>query len=137
MGYQDRDYYQYDQDVDLRPSWNQRSAVTQLIVINVAVFFVNMLVGDVTAQQQGWVNELMMLRPDTLYQPWNWWKTLTYAFAHSSSGITHLLFNMLSLYFMGRSVEARYGRREFLRIYVLSALFCGVVWMVIRGISGT
>ena len=82
MGYQDRDYYQYDQDVDLRPSWNQRSAVTQLIVINVAVFFVHMLIGAVTAQQQGWFNDLMMLLPDTLYQPWNWWKTLNDEVAH-------------------------------------------------------
>ena len=137
MGYQDRDYYQYDQDVDLRPSWNQRSAVTQLIVANVAVFFINMLIGDVTVDRQGWVNEQLMLQPDTLYKPWYWWKTLTYAFAHSSNGITHLLFNMLSLYFMGRSVEARYGKREFLRIYLLCALFCGVIWMVIRGLSGS
>jgi hypothetical protein len=41
---------------------------------------------------------------------------------------------MLSLYFMGRSVEMRYGRREFLKIYFLAALFCGVVTMVVRGL---
>ncbi|MFM8489696.1 MAG: hypothetical protein ACKOCH_25450, partial [Bacteroidota bacterium] len=69
MGYQDRNYYQYDQDVDLRPSWNQRSAVTQLIVANVAVFFINMLIGDVTTDRQGWVNEQLMLQPDTHEKP--------------------------------------------------------------------
>jgi hypothetical protein len=39
---------------------------------------------------------------------------------------------MLSLYFMGRSVEMKYGRKEFLKIYLLAALFCGVLSMVVR-----
>jgi hypothetical protein len=133
MGLYDRGYYQSDQDLDLRPGWNQQSAVSQLIILNVIVFVVNLLFGNVSTGNQGTVNDALALQADTLWKPWTWYKTLTYAFAHSSRDISHIFFNMLSLYFMGRSVEMRYGRREFLKIYFLAALFCGVVTMVVRG----
>ena len=135
MGLHDRGYYREDLDVDLRPNWNQRSAVAQLIIINVVFFVANLLFGNPSIESQGTVNEALMLKGGTLWQPWMWWKSLTYAFVHDSSNISHILFNMLSLYFLGRSVEARYGRREFLRIYLLSALFCGVISMIFRGLS--
>jgi membrane associated rhomboid family serine protease len=135
MGLYDRGYYQSDQDLDLRPGWNQQSAVSQLIILNVIVFVVNLLFGNVSTGNQGTVNDALALQADTLWKPWTWYKTLTYAFAHSSRDISHIFFNMLSLYFMGRSVEMRYGRREFLKIYFLAALFCGVVTMVVRGLS--
>ncbi len=132
MGLQDRGYYQNDQDLDMRPSWNQQSAVSQLIILNVIVFVVNLLFGNVSTTSQGSVNEALALNADTLWKPWSWYKVLTYAFAHSSRDISHIFFNMLSLYFMGRSVEMKYGRKEFLKIYLLAALFCGVLSMVVR-----
>lgn len=132
MGLQDRGYYQNDQDLDMRPSWNQQSAVSQLIIVNVIVFVVNLLFGNVSTTNQGSVNEALALNADTLWKPWTWYKVLTYAFAHSSRDISHIFFNMLSLYFMGRSVEMKYGRKEFLKIYLLAALFCGVLSMVVR-----
>ena len=132
MGLQDRGYYQNDQDLDMRPSWNQQSAVSQLIIVNVIVFVVNLLFGNVSTTNQGSVNEALALNADTLWKPWTWYKVLTYAFAHSSLDISHIFFNMLSLYFLGRSVEMKYGRKEFLKIYLLAALFCGVLSMVVR-----
>ncbi len=132
MGLQDRGYYQNDQDLDMRPSWNQQSAVSQLIIVNVIVFVVNLLFGNVSTTNQGSVNEALALNADTIWKPWSWYKVLTYAFAHSSRDISHIFFNMLSLYFMGRSVEMKYGRKEFLKIYLLAALFCGVLSMVVR-----
>lgn len=116
----------------MRPSWNQQSAVSQLIIVNVIVFVVNLLFGNVSTTNQGSVNEALALNADTLWKPWTWYKVLTYAFAHSSRDISHIFFNMLSLYFMGRSVEMKYGRKEFLKIYLLAALFCGVLSMVVR-----
>jgi len=135
MGLYDRGYYQNDQDLDLRPGWNQQSAVSQLIILNVIVFVVNLLFGNVSTGYQGAVNEALALNGDTLWKPWTWYKTITYAFAHSSRDISHIFFNMLSLYFMGRSVEMKYGRKEFLKIYLLAALFCGVATMIARGLQ--
>ncbi|MCZ8381432.1 rhomboid family intramembrane serine protease [Mycobacterium sp. CPCC 205372] len=49
-----------------------------------------------------------------------WWRLVTSAFLHY--GITHLLFNMLALYFVGPQLEAALGRLRFGALYGLSAL---------------
>lgn len=136
MGLYDRGYYRDDAGLDLRPDWNQRSAVSILIIVNVAVFIANMLFGSPTVGFQGKVNEALMLWPQDWMEPLKWVRTFTYAFAHDASSPSHIFFNMLSLYFMGRAVEQTYGRNEFLRIYLLSAVFCGVCWLVTRFFTG-
>lgn len=130
MGLHDRYYYQDEAPLDWRPSFNQRSAVVVLIIANVAVFIANAIMGRPGQGSQGVINDLLMLRSSDVFQPWWWWHTLSYAFAHDREGINHILFNMLSLYFMGRPVEQRYGTNEFYRIYLVSALFCGVLWLL-------
>lgn len=136
MGLQDRHYYQDDSMLDFRPSWDQRSAISVLIFANIAVFIINLVFGRPTTTNQGAVNDLLVLRPTDAVQPWWWWHTLSYAFAHDGRSIGHIFFNMLSLYFLGRPVEQRYGRFEFYRIYLLSALFCGVGWLVLHASRG-
>lgn len=42
-------------------------------------------------------------------------------------GIEHILFNMITLYFIGRLLEGIIGHWKFLLIYVLSGLFANVV----------
>lgn len=49
------------------------------------------------------------------------WLPLTYLFLHS--GLSHLFFNMLMLYFFGPDVERVLGTRQFLSFYLL----CGVL----------
>ncbi|PYC66069.1 rhomboid family intramembrane serine protease [Streptomyces tateyamensis] len=56
-----------------------------------------------------------------------WYRLLTGAFLHQpptsgTFGITHILFNMYSLWLFGRVVEAQLGRVRFLTVYLLSAL---------------
>ena len=63
MGLYDRGYYREESGLDLRPDWNQRSAVSILIIVNVAVFIANMLFGSPTVGNQGKVNEALMLWP--------------------------------------------------------------------------
>lgn len=48
------------------------------------------------------------------------WTVLTGAFLHG--GIMHILFNMLSLYWVGRAIEPVLGRWRFLALYLVSAL---------------
>ncbi|HEX5105070.1 MAG TPA: rhomboid family intramembrane serine protease, partial [Pirellulaceae bacterium] len=40
------------------------------------------------------------------------WRVLTYAFCHERSGVWHILFNMLGLYWFGVTLESMYGQRE-------------------------
>jgi membrane associated rhomboid family serine protease len=136
MGLHDRYYYQDNAGLDFRPSWDQRSAITVLIFVNVAVFLANLLIGRPTLDFQGTINEAILLHPSDATQPWWWWRTLSYAFAHDATNVFHILFNMLSLYFLGRPVEQRYGRMEFYRIYLFAALFCGVGWLIRQAIFG-
>lgn len=79
---------------------------------------------------------LMAAKYDTLAKPYNIYQTLTYAFAHSMHEFTHILFNMLVLFFFGRDVERVLGRGEFLRFYLVAAIFGGLVWCLIALLSG-
>src|SRR5262249_54510711 len=56
------------------------------------------------------------------------WRLLTYAFLHDTGSVTHILFNMLFLWWFGSDVEAIYGPKEFLAIYLMAALAGGVVF---------
>ncbi|MGV4982681.1 rhomboid family intramembrane serine protease [Streptomyces sp. NRAIS4] len=56
-----------------------------------------------------------------------WYRLLTGAFLHltpgeGTFGLTHILFNMLALWNIGRVVEAQLGRVRYLALYLLSAL---------------
>jgi len=51
------------------------------------------------------------------------WQFLTYQFLHGS--LTHLLLNMLALWFAGRELERVIGTRAFLLLYVFSGVLGG------------
>ncbi len=138
MGIYDRNYYREENELDLRPNWDQRSAVSTLIIINVVVFVANALLSKgITLLHQGAVNERLLLSGEDIKHPFLWWHIVSYGFCHDATGISHLLFNMLGLYFLGRSVEERYGKMEFYRIYLISMVICGLVWLLKEFTMGT
>ncbi len=62
------------------------------------------------------------------------WRLVTSIFLHS--GVTHLLLNMLSLYFLGSFAEASFGRGRFFAMYGLSGIAGGLAylyWSVFTG----
>lgn len=125
MGIHDRSYYRDDGLPPVAP-WDQRSMVSILIIVNVALFLLNF----VLTSRNDWITKLLELDPQVMGQPWQWYRVLTYGFAHSSRDIMHIVFNMASLYFLGRSVEERYGKWEFLRFYLVAIVLGGVYWTV-------
>jgi membrane associated rhomboid family serine protease len=58
------------------------------------------------------------------------WRLLTYGFVHDPANIFHLFWNMLSLWMLGRAVEDRYGKAEFLRVYLTAVVGAGLVWLI-------
>ena len=86
--------------------------VKRLIIANVLMFFL-----EQTAP--GWMGALVFRPAYVFYQPWT---IVTYMFLHDPNGITHILFNMLGLYFFGPRVEERLGSRRFITLYVLSGI---------------
>jgi len=133
MGIYDRDYYQQQQ----RPGLSLQgpsTAIGWLIAINIAIFIIDGLVGP---PHHGDVSHALSLNTGVLTQPWLWWKFLTCGFAHASYPYyQHILFNMLGLFFLGRMVEQRYGRKEFLWFYMVTIVLGSVSWCVLNRIQG-
>lgn len=55
------------------------------------------------------------------------WRLLTSMFLHS--GLIHLSFNMLALYFLGSLAEEAFGHWRFFALYLLSGLSGGVAYL--------
>ena len=133
MGIYDRDYYKEQQ----RPGLALRApstAIGWIIAINVAIFILDAFVGP---PKNGEIAHALSLNTGVLTQPWLWWKFLTCGFAHASYPFyQHILFNMLGLFFLGRIVEHRYGRKEFLWFYMLAIVLGSILWCVLNRIQG-
>ena len=123
MGLYDRDYYRDDQKY--RKTGSGHSAVTILILLNVGLYIADHISG-------GSIFEEMMLAGITAPNPLQWYRCLTYAFAHDPNGLLHILCNMLVIFFFGPPLERRYGKAEFSLFYLGSAVFAGVIWNVLN-----
>ncbi|MCR9206625.1 MAG: rhomboid family intramembrane serine protease [bacterium] len=122
MGLNERDYSRTE-----RTPWdrieNPLSMIKVLIGINVAVFLVDIVLGD---QLIHWFG----ISGQSLLRPWLWFQTLTYGFLHNTEDILHILFNMFLLFVFGRPVEQRLGGQEFLRFYLIAVIAGGIVGML-------
>ncbi len=85
--------------------------VTRLLVANVAMFALQGFLAPALLELLVFIPRLVIVRP---------WSIVTYMFLHG--GLTHLLFNMLGLFFFGSRVEARLGERRFITLYLLSGI---------------
>jgi membrane associated rhomboid family serine protease len=61
-----------------------------------------------------------------------WYRLITSAFLHQPPGngvfgLTHILFNMSSLWVLGQAVEVNLGRVRYLALYLISALGSSVL----------
>jgi membrane associated rhomboid family serine protease len=84
--------------------------VLRLVVANVAMFALQSFTAI--------FYQLFVLVPSAiLYRPWT---LVTYMFLHG--GFTHLLFNMLGLFFFASRVEQRLGSRRFLALYFIAGI---------------
>ena len=84
--------------------------VQRLLFANVIAFFVQQALPGLDVNL-AFVPVLILVRP---------WTVITYMFLHG--GITHILFNMLGLYFFGPRVEMRLGSSRFISLYFISGI---------------
>ena len=118
MGFENRDYYR---DPDWPSDRGDHSAVRWLIVLCIGVF-----VGQlVDARVTDW---LALTTADTVPK-WQVWRLLSYAFCHDTKNVLHLLFNMVCLWFFGRTIQDRLGNREFAAFYLLAAVVAGLSYL--------
>jgi membrane associated rhomboid family serine protease len=121
-------------------------SITQiLIVINVIVFLWEVAGGvslsGSSAGGYAYTHGVLLGLPLTGHNPYpapfsgdhQYWRLLTSGFLHES--IIHIGFNMLSLYFVGRSLEPAIGRTYFAAIYFTALLAgsFGALWFTPDG----
>lgn len=99
----------------------------KLIIINVAVFLLSSASRDILIYGS--------MIPAFVLQKHYYWQFITYMFVHGS--MTHLLFNMLGLFFFGSQVEKRIGSWEFLLFYLLIGTLAGIFSYLVYIWTGT
>ena len=99
-------------------------AVKILLITNVALFFLNAIVGDVMTIRLG-------LSPQSVFEDGALWQPVTYMFLHSTRGLGHILFNMLALWMFGTELERTWGTRFFTKYYLVTGVGAAVTSLVL------
>ena len=102
--------------------------IIKLIVINVAIFLLVRLTAFFLQLAPESLVSWFVLPDDVsefIVQPWSF---LTYSFLHF--GFWHILFNMLWLHWFGNFVLNLFNGKRFLTIYLLGALFGGLLYVL-------
>ena len=94
-----------------------RAAAAGAPVVTYAMMAVCVLMYALTWVSPSLTSSLALVPAQLMAHPWT---ILTGAFLHG--GLLHILFNMLSLYWVGRAIEPVLGRWRFLTLYLVSAL---------------
>lgn len=100
------------------------NAALILIGINVIIFALQMIFRYGPYDQVG---TLLALNPARIIQNHWYWQFVTYMFAHSTAGWSHLLFNMLALFLFGTALERHIGSKEFLLYYFVTGVLAGAL----------
>ena len=101
-----------------------RGVTSQLVLANVAVFFLLLLLQFAAPGMAVAVLTYFSLTPALLLHGWLW-QLATYCFLNS--GVLHVAFNMLTLWFIGSYLETSKGSRWLLEIYFLCAIGGGLI----------
>ena len=95
-----------------------------LLIANVALFVLNMIVGDIMTIRLG-------LSPQSVFEQFAVWQPITYMFLHSTRGLGHILFNMLALWMFGTELERTWGTRFFTKYYFVTGVGAGLFSLVV------
>ena len=123
---------------DFKNAWNKdNNALVKIILINVVVFvsasFIEIFLtlsgaGDAFKL---FINKLMLPASFTTFitQPWS---LISYFFLHL--GFTHILWNMLFLYWFGKIIQDNVGNNAVISLYVLGGIIGGLSYMALFNI---
>ncbi|SHM58606.1 rhomboid family protein [Flavobacterium saccharophilum] len=110
---------------DLKLQYKIGGIALRVIYWNIACFLISLFFYQFSIGQFDFPNWLeLSSSPDVfLFKPWTF---LTYAFFHAS--FLHLLFNMMVLNFSSQLFLTFFTQKQYLGLYILSAIFAGVVF---------
>src|ERR1039458_8354644 len=112
-------------------SSNFPKGVKWLLISNTAVFVLSYLAHQASF---GDIFNLLALVPRAVVYHFAIWQLATYLFLHG--GVWHLLFNMLTLWMFGASLERDWGTRRFLKYYFLCGIGAGLCDVALHAAIG-
>lgn len=117
---------------DIKDKLKRLNVFEKIMAINIVVFFIGWLlsiISDISRQSTlNWL-ELPKNISDFILQPWS---IITYGFTHY--GFFHLLFNMLILYFVSRTMVNLFPTRQSLSIYLLGIIAGGLAFLTVYSV---
>ncbi len=111
----------YGQNMNIRIGGPMTPVVRNLLIINSAIFIVQLIVGHFYPSL---MEGLFGLHHAGFFQELKLWQVVTYMFLHG--GWFHVLFNLLSLWMFAGELEQLWGSRMFLRYYLLTGIGAGI-----------
>ena len=107
-------------------------SITNLIIIlDILVFLFVILFSSIIGEEK--IASLLALQANSFFSG-KIWTLFTSMFMHANIG--HLLFNMISLFFIGNFVEKLIGRKRFFWFYLLSGIFAGLFYVCLSYFFG-
>src|SRR5688572_7662091 len=111
----------------------------QLILINVVVYLVVAVLFVVSEISQfpeffNAIHRIIAIPApliEFLQRPWT---IITYAFVHDWTGILHILFNMLFLYWFGKLFAEYLGSDKLIAVYFLGALAGAIAYLIVYNV---
>ncbi|MDI5895469.1 rhomboid family protein [Flavobacterium algoritolerans] len=116
---------------DLKLQYKIGGIVTRLIFWNAALFVLPWLLFALLSLLGVNIDYIhyVSLSSNPAHLLWKPWSLLSYAFFHS--GIMHIIFNMIVLNFAGRLFMTYFTSKQLLGLYVLSAIFAGISYILV------
>lgn len=112
----------------------RRLSITNwLIIINIIIYLLVVIL-KVVGFPESSIFSVFALSANTLFSG-AVWTLLTSMFTHF--WLPHLLFNLISLFFVGNFLERIIGRKKFLWFYLISGIFAGIFYSVLSFYFGT
>ncbi|APV44943.1 Rhomboid family protein [Dehalogenimonas formicexedens] len=102
-----------------RPMWQEPLFI--LIAVNVVMWVLSLSI-------RGLADNLALYNPEFIRHPWT---IITSMFVHSTSDFTHILFNMIALYFFGSYLIQIVGERMMLAIYFIGGIIGGLFFFLL------
>lgn len=109
--------------------------IKNLLIINVAVFFLQMLASNLMISGKPlWyiLNIWFALNPLSEGYNFQVWQLITYQFMHAN--FTHIFFNMFMLWMFGMEIENILGSKKFLYYYLICGIAAGLAQLFIAPI---
>jgi membrane associated rhomboid family serine protease len=111
----------------------------RLLILNGAIFLASFVIGVGSPTTGAVLFNLFGLSPEQ-WDGWfpfvPFWQLLTFGFLHSTMVFSHILWNMVQLYFFGTMLEGILGSRRFLTFYIVALCFGGLLHLAVEFASG-